>query len=174
MKKNMMYTLLAIASITPTIGHGYQATLTGIINKTEQPITFIGQELSAPMPVPMMPPHAKPGVAAPQAMMKESALLILPMTIPVRSHKEPYKRIDKQIITDEESKSGAEKIFTFKDKKGNPSYIIFQGNQILTITPGQGKKVKATLSDPQATYHVKFIFKGNDMVDDISIKTSKK
>jgi len=158
------YTLLFIALTSSTISYGYEVILSEIVNNTPNAITFIGRELAYPMPVPSVPPRQIPRVKT------ESEPLSFPIVIPALSR----KRIEKQMVNNEESEVALEIFFNFKDKSNNLVSIIARPGEIFKFAPMLGwEQDGMKFTDPNATYHVSFVFEGKDGIANVKIERAR-
>ncbi len=161
MKRNELYVLFLTALTSSTISYGYELILSEIVNNTPNAITFVSRELAYPMSVPSVPPRPMPRVKT------ESEPLAFPIIIPAHSR----KRIEKQVVNNEESRFQLEIFFNFKDKNNNFFFIIARPGEIFKFRPFRGRTMKFT--DPNATYHVSFVFEGKDGIADIKIESAR-
>ena len=160
MKKYM----LLLTALTSSISYGYEVYLSEIVNNTPNPITFVGKELAYPLPVPTVPPRQMPRVKT------ETAPLTFPIIIPAYSR----KRIEKLVVNNEESEFALEIFFNFKDKNNNLVSIIARPREIFKFAPMLGwERTGMKFTDPNATYHVSFVFEGKDGIADIKIEPAR-
>jgi hypothetical protein len=116
------------------------------------------------MPVPTVPSQPMPTITA------ESEPLSFPIIIPAHSR----KVMRKQIVTNEESKSGAEIFFNFKDKNNNLVSIIARSGQLFKFAPLLGwERETLDFPDPNARYHISFTFEGKDGIANAKIKRTR-
>jgi len=163
MKKQTLYGLF-IAALSSTMSYGYEVYLSEIVNNTPHEITFVGRELAYPLPVPTVPPSPMPRIK------KRSAPLNFPITIPANSR----KKIEKQIVNNEESKFALEIFFNFKDKNNNLVYIITRPGEIFKFAPQLGwEREGMKFTDPKAIYRVSFVFEGKDGIADAKIERAR-
>ncbi len=164
MKRNELYVLLLTVLTSSTISYGYELILSEIVNNTPNPITFVGKELAYLQRVPTVPPRPMPRVKT------ESAPLAFPIIIPAHSR----KRIEKQVVNNEESEFALEIFFNFKDKNNNLVSIIARSGEIFKFAPLLGwERDGMKFTDPNATYHMSFVFEGKDGIADIKIERAR-